>query len=221
MVGAVPASHPIALVLMKKQVSLALAAAGLIVISSGFMFKDVVKGLFSDKNEIAAAPADHAAPTKSLYDFTVTSLDGKPVALSSYKGKKVVILNTASKCGFTPQYADWEKFYENHKDKIVVLGFPSGNFAGQELGTNAEIASFCQKNYGVSFPMFEKVDVLKNDGQAPLYKWLTTKEMNGWNDKVPTWNFCKYVVNEKGELTHFFASKVKPEDDEFKKAVGI
>ncbi len=206
---------------MKKQVSLALAAAGLIVISSGFMFKDVVKGIFSDKSEVAAAPATYAAPTKSLYDFTVTSLDGKPVALSSYKGKKVVILNTASKCGFTPQYADWEKFYENHKDKIVVLGFPSGNFAGQELGTNEEIASFCKKNYGVSFPMFEKVDVVKNEGQAPLYKWLTTKEMNGWNDKVPTWNFCKYVVNEKGELTHFFASKVKPEDDEFKKAVGL
>lgn len=206
---------------MKKQVSLALAAAGLIVISSGFMFKDVVKGIFSDKSEVAAAPINHAAPTKGLYDFTVTSLDGKPVALSSYKGKKVVILNTASKCGFTPQYADWEKFYENHKDKIVVLGFPSGNFAGQELGTNEEIASFCQKNYGVSFPMFEKVDVVKNEGQAPLYKWLTTKEMNGWNDKVPTWNFCKYVVNEKGELTHFFASKVKPEDDEFKKAVGL
>lgn len=220
MVGAVPAFHPNPIV-MKKQISLALAAAGLIVISSGFMFKDVVKGIFSDKNEVVAVPSDHAAPTKSLYDFTVTSLDGKPVALSSYKGKKVVILNTASKCGFTPQYADWEKFYENHKDKIVVLGFPSGNFAGQELGTNAEIASFCQKNYGVSFPMFEKVDVVKNEGQAPLYKWLTTKEMNGWNDKVPTWNFCKYVVNEKGELTHFFASKVKPEDDEFKKAVGL
>ncbi len=206
---------------MKKQISLTLAAVALIVISSGFMFKDIVKGIFSDKNEVAAAPADYAAPSKTLYDFTVTSLDGKPVALSSYKGKKVVILNTASKCGFTPQYADWEKFYEAHKDKIVVLGFPSGNFAGQELGTNAEIASFCQKNYGVSFPMFEKVDVVKNDGQAPIYKWLTTKELNGWNDKVPTWNFCKYVINEKGELTHFFASKVKPEDDEFKKAVGI
>ncbi|QJD77361.1 glutathione peroxidase [Spirosoma rhododendri] len=206
---------------MKKQVSLTLAAVALIVISSGFMFKDVVKGLFSDKNEVATAPADHAAPAKTLYDFTVTSLSGKPVALSSYKGKKVVILNTASKCGFTPQYADWEKFYETHKDKIVVLGFPSGNFAGQELGSNAEIASFCQKNYGVSFPMFEKVDVLKNDGQAPLYKWLTSKDLNGWNDKVPTWNFCKYVVNEKGELTHFFASKVKPEDAEFKKAVGL
>ncbi|QJW88467.1 glutathione peroxidase [Spirosoma taeanense] len=205
---------------MKKHVPLILTAAGLIVISSGFMFKDIVKGIFSNKNEVAIAPVGHAAPTKSLYDFTVKTLDGKSVALSGFKGKKVVVLNTASKCGFTPQYADWEKFYKEHGEKIVVLGFPSGNFANQELDSNEEIASFCQKNYGVSFPMFEKVDV-KGDGQAPLYKWLTTKELNGWNDKVPTWNFCKYVVNEKGELTHFFGSKVKPDDEEFKKAVGI
>jgi glutathione peroxidase len=205
---------------MKKHVSLTLAAAALIILSSGFMFRDIVKGIFSDKHEVAVAPAEHAAPTKTLYDFTVKSLDGKPVALSGFKGKKVIILNTASKCGFTPQYADWEKFYKEHGDKIVVLGFPAGNFANQELDSNEEIASFCKKNYGVSFPMFEKISV-KGDDQAPIYKWLTTKEMNGWNDKAPTWNFCKYVINEKGELTHFFGSKVKPEDDEFKKAVGI
>lgn len=203
-----------------KRISFALSALTLVLISSGFMFKDIVKGLFSDKNEVATAPANHAAPTKSLYDFTVKSLDGKSVALSGFKGKKVVVLNTASKCGFTPQYADWEKFYKEHGDKVVVLGFPSGNFANQELGTNEEIASFCQKNYGVSFPMFEKVDV-KGDNKSPLYKWLTTKELNGWNDKEPTWNFCKYVINEKGELTNFFASKVKPDDAEFRKAVGL
>ncbi|WP_338877240.1 glutathione peroxidase [Spirosoma sp. SC4-14] len=184
------------------------------------MFKSIVKGIFADKREIAVAPGNAPAPSKSLYDFTVNSLDGKPVALSGFKGKKVVILNVASKCGFTPQYADWEKFYKEHGDKIVVLGFPANNFGAQEPGSSEEIASFCQKNYGVTFPMFEKVDVV-GDNQAPLYKWLTTKSMNGWNDKAPTWNFCKYVINEKGELTHFFASKVKPEDEEFKKAVGI
>ncbi|GAB3490973.1 glutathione peroxidase [Spirosoma knui] len=205
---------------MKNRILLTLTALGVFILASGFMFKNIVKGIFSDKSEIAVAPAEIDAPTKSLYDFTVKSIDGKPVSLSGFKGKKVVILNVASKCGFTPQYADWEKFYKQHGDKIVVLGFPANNFASQEPGSNEEIASFCQKNYGVSFPMFEKVSVAGND-QSPLYQWLTTKSMNGWNDKAPTWNFCKYVINEKGELTHFFASKIKPDDEEFKKAVGI
>lgn len=168
----------------------------------------------------ANRPATAAAPAKSLYDFTVTSLDGKPVALKKYEGKKVVILNTASKCGFTPQYADWEKFYKEHGDKIVVLGFPANNFMSQEPGSNSEIASFCQKNYGVTFPMFEKVSV-KGDDKSPLYAWLTTKSLNGWNDQEPSWNFCKYVINEKGELANFFNSKVKPDDAEFKKAVSL
>lgn len=174
--------------------------------------------LFGSKS--ADRPATAMAPTKSLYDFTVTSLDGKPVALKKYEGKKVVILNTASKCGFTPQYADWEKFYEEHGDKVVVLGFPANNFMGQEPGSNSEIASFCQKNYGVTFPMFEKVSVTGSD-KSPLYKWLTTKSLNGWNDQEPSWNFCKYVINEKGVLTNFFASSVKPNDPAFKKAVGL
>lgn len=206
---------------MKKNLIFTLIGVALVATLTSFMsLSTLVKGIFADKNEMATAPATTMAPTKSLYDFTVNSLDGKPVALSGFKGKKVVILNVASKCGFTPQYADWEKFYKEHGDKVVVLGFPANNFGSQEPGSSDEIATFCQKNYGVTFPMFEKVDVV-GDGQSPLYKWLTTKSMNGWNDKVPTWNFCKYVINEKGELTHFFASKVKPEDDEFKKAVGI
>ena len=206
---------------MKKTTLLTLTAFGLVIIMSGFMFKSIVKGIFANKSEAVSAPATGVAPTKSLYDFTVKSLDGKPVSLSGFKGKKVVILNVASKCGFTPQYADWEKFYKQHGDKIVVLGFPANNFGSQEPGSSDEIATFCQKNYGVTFPMFEKVDVLAGANQSPLYKWLTDKSLNGWNDKVPTWNFCKYVINEKGELTHFFASKVKPEDDEFKKAVNL
>jgi glutathione peroxidase len=206
---------------MKKNVVVTLIAAAVVITLTSFMsFSTLVKGIFADKHEAIAAPANAAAPTKTLYDFTVNSLDGKPVSLSGFKGKKVVVMNVASKCGFTPQYADWEKFYKEHGDKVVVLGFPANNFKSQEPGSSEEIAEFCKKNYGVTFPMFEKVSVLGDD-QAPLYKWLTTKDMNGWNDKVPTWNFCKYVINEKGELTHFFASKVKPEDEEFKKAVGI
>ncbi|MFD2935587.1 glutathione peroxidase [Spirosoma flavum] len=205
---------------MKKNLVFTLIGVVLVATLTSFMsLSTLVKGIFSNKREVAIAPAN-AAPTKSLYDFTVKSLDGKPVSLSGFKGKKVVILNVASKCGFTPQYADWEKFYKEHGDKVVVLGFPANNFNSQEPGTSEEIATFCQKNYGVTFPMFEKVDVL-GANQSPLYKWLTDKSLNGWNEKAPTWNFCKYVINEKGELTHFFASKVKPEDEEFKKAVGM
>ncbi len=179
-----------------------------------------IKDIFSNKKEVASAPATAAAPTKSLYDFTVNDIAGKPVALKQYAGKKVVILNVASKCGYTKQYADWEKFFEQHGQQVVVLGFPANNFMGQEPGSNEEIAQFCKATFGVKFPMFSKVSV-KGDDQAPLYKWLTTKELNGWNDKAPSWNFCKYVINEKGELTNFFASGVTPDDAEFKKAVGI
>lgn len=184
------------------------------------MLGSLLSGLFADKSEINAITS-HDVAKGSLYEFKMTPLDGgKPINLSVYKGKKVVILNTASKCGFTKQYADWEAFYEKHGDKVVVLGFPANNFGGQEPGSNQEIAEFCQKNFGVSFPMFEKIDVV-GENQHPLYKWLSTKSLNGFNDKEPTWNFCKYVVDEKGNLTHFFASKIKPDDKEFLKAVGL
>ncbi len=156
---------------------------------------------------------------KHLYDFNLKSLDGKMVDLSIYKGKKVIILNTASKCGFTPQYEDWETFYKTNKENVVVLGFPADNFGNQEPGKDDEIANFCQKNYGVSFPMFSKISVKGND-IAPLYKWLSTISQNGWNDKTPTWNFCKYLINEKGELTNFFGSKVTPKSIEFIKALN-
>ena len=206
---------------MKTSVKLGLGAAALLTVLLFMSFSRLVKHVFSDKNAALSAPVTLAnAPAKSLYDFTMNALDGKPVALSQYKGKKVIILNTASECGYTPQYADWEKFYEAHKDKVVVLGFPANNFGGQEPGSSKEIASFCQKNYGVTFPLFEKIDVV-GDKQAPLYKWLTTKSLNGWNEQAPGWNFCKYIVDENGKLTHFFASGVKPNDPAFKKAVGI
>ncbi|ACT93896.1 glutathione peroxidase [Dyadobacter fermentans DSM 18053] len=185
------------------------------------MITSLITGLFADKSEIAVRPENAPVAKQTLYDFKVKSLvGGKTVDLSKYKGKKVVILNVASKCGYTKQYADWEKFYKDHGDKVVVLGFPANNFGGQEPGTSEEIATFCSATYGVTFPMFEKVSVTGDD-QAPIYKWLSDKDANGWNDKVPTWNFCKYVINEKGELTHFFASKVLPTDAEFTKAVGI
>ncbi len=163
-------------------------------------------------------PSDAKTMSTSFYQFTVNSLDGKPVSLEQFRGKKIIVLNVASKCGYTPQYADWEKYYAENKEKVVVLGFPSNDFLSQEPGSAEEIAAFCQKNYGVSFPMFEKVHV-KGDDTAPLYRWLSDPVQNGWNSQEPSWNFCKYLINEKGELTHFFASKVKPDSPEFLSAL--
>jgi glutathione peroxidase len=143
----------------------------------------------------------------SVYDFKVNSIDGKEIDFAQYKGKNLLIVNVASKCGYTPQYADLEKLHEDFGSKVIVLGFPANNFGSQEPGNNTEIAEFCQKNYGVKFPMFEKVSV-KGDDQHPLYKFL--KEKTG---QEPSWNFCKYLVKPDGTVK-FFPSKVKPLDSD-------
>lgn len=179
----------------------------------------LVKSIFLKKDSISMIDVNQEHKG-SLYDFTLNDLEGNPVKLADYKGKPVVLINVASKCGFTKQYADWQKFHEQYGDKVTVLGFPANNFGSQEPGSNEEIAEFCQKNYGVSFKMFSKIDV-KGEDKAPLYKWLSEKTLNGWNDKEPTWNFCKYVVDSNGDLTHFFESKITPDNEEFRKAVGI
>ena len=150
--------------------------------------------------------------TSSFYDFKVKSLNGEEIDFSQYKGKKVLLVNTASKCGYTPQYEDLQWLHENHGDKVTILGFPSGNFGGQEFGTNEEIAGFCKKNYGVTFQMFDKIDVVGKD-QHPLYQWLTDPAKNGWNDQAPSWNFCKYLIDENGELVKFFGSGVNPAEE--------
>ncbi len=149
----------------------------------------------------------------SVYDFKMNSIDGEPIDFSRYKGKNLLLVNVASKCGYTPQYAELEKLHENYGDKVVVLGFPANNFGNQEPGTNAEIAEFCQKNYGVKFQMFEKISV-KGDDQHPLYRWL--KEQTG---QEPTWNFCKYLVKPDGTVK-FFPSKVKPLDPQILDALN-
>jgi len=141
----------------------------------------------------------------SLYDFKMNSLEGKEIDFSQYKGKTLLIVNTASKCGYTPQYADLQKLHETYGSKVTILGFPADNFGHQEPGTNAEIGEFCKKNYGVTFQMFEKISV-KGDDQNALYKWL--KEKTG---EEPTWNFCKFLVKPDGSVK-FFSSKVKPLD---------
>ncbi len=148
----------------------------------------------------------------SVYDFKINSLDGKLIDFSQYKGKTLLIVNVASKCGNTPQYEDLQKLHEQYGSKLVILGFPANNFGAQEPGTNVEIAEFCKANYGVTFQMFEKVSV-KGEDQHALYKWL--KEKTG---QEPSWNFCKYVVKSDGTVT-FFNSKVKVFDKQILDAI--
>ncbi|MBN2486775.1 MAG: glutathione peroxidase [Bacteroidales bacterium] len=152
---------------------------------------------------------------QSFYDFTVTDLYGGSFSMSSLKGKKVLIVNTASKCGLTPQYADLEKLYSQYKDNnFVIIGFPANNFLNQEPGTNEEIETFCRVNYGVSFPMMSKISV-KGDNMHPLYKWLTSKSLNGVMDSQVEWNFQKYLIDENGSL----AGVVKPRENPYSNTI--
>ncbi|QNP54101.1 glutathione peroxidase [Hymenobacter qilianensis] len=162
------------------------------------------------------APETAAAGT--VYDYTVKTIDGKDLKLSQFAGKKLLIVNVASECGYTPQYKELEELHKNHGDKVTVLGFPANNFGGQEPGTNEEIATFCEKNFGVTFPLFEKVSV-KGDDTAPLFQFLADKTKNGAISDAPTWNFCKYLVDEQGHVIGFYPSKVKPMSDELVSAI--
>jgi glutathione peroxidase len=150
----------------------------------------------------------------SFYDFTVKTITDEDFPLSSLKGKKVMVVNTASKCGLTPQYADLEKLYLEYKDKnFIIVGFPANNFLSQEPGTNSEIENFCRINYGVTFPMMSKISV-KGDDIHPLYKWLTNKDMNGVMDSNVSWNFQKYLIDESGKLVAVVQPKDKPYSEE-------
>ncbi|MGE5316638.1 MAG: glutathione peroxidase [Chloroflexota bacterium] len=150
---------------------------------------------------------------KSFYDFKVKTISGETYDLASLKGKKVMVVNTASKCGNTPQYENLEALYEKYKDRnFVIIGFPANNFMGQEPGTNEEIAQFCKVNYGVTFPMMEKISVKGND-QHPLYSWLTEKNKNGKMDSEVKWNFQKYLIDENGQLAGVIQPKEKPDSE--------
>ena len=149
---------------------------------------------------------------ESIYDFNITTLEGQQIDLSEYKGKKMLLVNTASKCGYTPQYKDLEALYQKYRDQLVIIGFPANNFRNQEPGTNEEISEFCEPNYGVSFPMSEKVSV-KGKDQEPIYQWLTSKKYNGLKDSEVKWNFQKYLIDENGRLLEVFKSSVKPLSD--------
>ena len=158
--------------------------------------------------------AQNNADNQTIYQFTVEDINGKPFALADLKGKKVMIVNTASKCGLTPQYKELEALYQQYKDRdFIIIGFPANNFLGQEPGSNEQIASFCSINYGVTFPMMSKISV-KGKNMHPLYQFLTQKSKNGVEDSKVQWNFQKYLIGRDGKLEKVIAPKTLPSSDE-------
>ena len=173
----------------------------IVLLLSGFTYKKISK----NDSEVAALA--------NFYDLKATSIDGEEISFNDFKGKKVLIVNVASKCGYTYQYAEMQKLQDLYGEKVVVLGFPSNDFLFQEPGSNEKIAEFCESVYGVTFQMFKKI-ATKGKNQSPIYEWLSKPELNGWNNQSPSWNFCKYLINEEGNLVGFFDARVKPLSDE-------
>ena len=158
-------------------------------------------------------------PIESFYSLSATGNNGQIIDFSIYAGKKVLLVNLASGCGYTPQYKELEILHERYKDNISVLGFPSNDFGSQEPGTDKEIAEFCELNFGITFQLFMKGMVTGKMTQ-PVYKWLTTQSKNGWNNKEPSWNFCKYIVDEHGMLLEFYSSSVSPLSNNIVKVIS-
>lgn len=158
-------------------------------------------------------------PNQSFYDLRSDLNSGGNFDFNSLRGKKVLIVNTASNCGYTNQYNALQELSEKYAGKLVVLGFPANDFKDQEKGTDEEIAQFCKVNFGVSFPLMKKSVVLRKEGQHPVYQWLTDSTKNGWNKKQPSWNFSKYLVDENGRLINFFGSTISPLSKEVVKAI--
>jgi glutathione peroxidase len=158
-------------------------------------------------------------PPVPFHSLSVMLNNGKELSLANLKGKKVLLVNTASHCGYTQQYAELQQLYRFAKEDVEIIAFPANDFKEQETGTDEDIARFCSVNFGVSFPIARKAVVVKSDSQHPVYQWLTNKEKNGWNEKEPSWNFAKYLVNGEGVLTDYFGPAVLPVSDEVRSAV--
>ena len=157
----------------------------------------------------------YTSSMKSFYDLQINDINGDEIDLQSFKGKKILLVNVASKCGYTGQYADLQELYETHGDKLEIIGIPCNDFGRQEPGSENEIQKFCKLNYGVTFTLAEKQKI-KSEPISGIYQWLSDPKLNGWNSSLPSWNFCKYVINESGELTHFFKSGVAPNGREIR-----
>lgn len=171
------------------------------------------------KNAKVIASPKHVKPPRPVYDLSITLNNGAPLPLSNLQGKKILLVNTASNCGYTAQYAELQQLQKQHAEELVVVGFPANNFKEQEKGGDEEIAQFCQVNFGVTFPLAKKSSVLPGPDQHPLYQWLTQPDQNGWNSQPPNWNFCKYLLNEQGVLTHYFDPSVSPLGSEVQAAL--
>ncbi len=155
----------------------------------------------------------NVVPSSAFYNLKIILNDGSLLSSDSLKGKKVLLVNTASECGYTKQYEDLEKLYAMYKNKLVIVAFPANDFGGQEPGDDSTIVKFCKQKYSITFPIALKSSVKKGSKQNEVFKWLSDSTLNGWNNSAPTWNFAKYLVDENGSLTHFFPSAVKPLDE--------
>jgi len=176
---------------------------------------------FFGVNSRVVLPEEKKAPVVSLYDIPFETINGEPSSFAAYKGKKIVIVNTASDCGYTGQYEELQSLYAQAKGQIMVVGFPANDFKDQEKGSNEQIASFCKKNYGVEFPIAAKASVVKGNNQHPVFAWLSDPTKNGWNKEAPAWNFSKYIIDEEGKLIGYFDPGVSPLGKDFLKALNI
>lgn len=174
---------------------------------------------FFGGNSKILLPPSSTTPVNSIYDIPFELIDGQPTSLSAYKGKKIIVVNTASDCGYTAQYEALQNLYAQRKQDLVIIGFPANDFKKQEKGSNEEIATFCKKNYGVEFPMAMKTSVIKGVDQHALYKWLSDPSINGWNSAAPSWNFSKYVLDEEGKLIAYCDPAIEPLSDSFLKII--
>ncbi|MEY3178301.1 MAG: hypothetical protein RL675_581 [Bacteroidota bacterium] len=170
---------------------------------------------FFGVNSKVVLPKTVSDPVTSVYAIPFELINGDTADLSAYRGKKIVVVNTASDCGYTGQYEELQKLYAQRKDDIVIIGFPANDFKQQEKGSNEEIASFCKKNYGVDFPLAMKTTVIKSADQHPIFKWLSDQKQNGWNEQAPSWNFSKYIIDEQGKLIGYFDPGVSPLGNDF------
>jgi glutathione peroxidase len=172
------------------------------------------------KNDRIKINIQHKMPLISIYTLKAMKINNQLLLLKDLKGKKILLVNTASDCGYTGQYEDLEKLYRQYEGKLVVLGFPANDFQQQEKGTDEDIASFCKINYGVTFLLMKKSQVKKGTGQNQVFNWLSDAHKNGWNNKAPVWNFSKYLLDEQGVLTHYFDPSVSPLSNEVLAAIG-